>query len=636
MTYIRLFLTLAVWTVFYVTSAQNDVSREMQLLDEFDGDNLNQSRWTFVNPLNDGQLSIGDGLLRLSVPDGVAHGIWGENLAPRIMQSLDDVDFTLEVRFESQPVQRFQGQGIVIEESPDRWLRFEVYHDDITLRLFAGIGSSRTPMINVEAPEGALHYLRVDRAGDTWTLLHSTDGDTWTEAGQFDFPLVANSAGVYVMNAGPSPAFTAIVDHFRLVDEPLGLSLSMRPRAADSPPFIHSVQANEGNDVLIISWFTDEPSLGMVEYGKKPSYDAGWHGGSETYTYAHYVELTGFSPGETVYYRVSSVDMEGQRSTSGTQTLVFDPHPPDIEVWYGDHQQFGQHGSPQTWVNILGNVQDEDGIASLVYVLNGNITEALPLSVGPDTRRLQDHGDFNIDIDTERLVEASEGVNTVEIIATDRYGNTSRRTVTVTYQPDVPSLPYTVDWASFETIHRVQDVAHIIDGRWMIENGQLRTQRVGYDRVVGIGDVTWQDYEVTVPVTIHRERGDGSVGIVLRWTGHTDLAARCEQPKCGYLPVGTITWYSLGNQMLNLFDDDARLPYPLEIGRPYIFKARVQTVGDLIEYHFKVWPQDEAEPDGWLLTATDPVSEMPNGSVLLVSHWVDVSFGNVTIAPLPE
>ncbi|MCD4729373.1 MAG: hypothetical protein K8R74_02150, partial [Bacteroidales bacterium] len=66
---------------------------------------------------------------------------------------------------------------------------------------------------------------------------------------------------------------------------------------------------------------------------------------------------------------------------------------PDIDVWYGDEQSFGQEGVPQRWVNILGNVSDADGVASLHYTLNGssNVT----LSIGTDGKRLQSEDDFN-------------------------------------------------------------------------------------------------------------------------------------------------------------------------------------------------------------------------------------------------
>ncbi len=41
---------------------------------------------------------------------------------------------------------------------------------------------------------------------------------------------------------------------------------------------------------------------------------------------------------------------------------------PAINVWYGLNQTFGQLGTPQQWINILGSVT---GATSLTYSLNG-------------------------------------------------------------------------------------------------------------------------------------------------------------------------------------------------------------------------------------------------------------------------
>jgi hypothetical protein len=118
---------------------------------------------------------------------------------------------------------------------------------------------------------------------------------------------------------------------------------------------------------------------------------------------------------------------------------------PVINIWYGLDQQFGHIGDPQPWVNILGNVSDpEDGVASLVYSLNGG--PEVTLSIGPDTRRLQSAGDFNVDIDVADLID---GTNQVVITATNSLSEQSVETVTVEYTGgnDWP-LPYSIDWSS--------------------------------------------------------------------------------------------------------------------------------------------------------------------------------------------
>jgi len=51
-------------------------------------------------------------------------------------------------------------------------------------------------------------------------------------------------------------------------------------------------------------------------------------------------------------------------------------------------------------------------------------------------------------------------------------------------------------------------------------------------------------------------------------------------------------------------------------------------------YRVKMWRDGEAEPAAWGIERTDPADARPHGSVLLVAHLVDATFGNVTVSPL--
>ena len=156
--------------------------------------------------------------------------------------------------------------------------------------------------------------------------------------------------------------------------------------------------------------------------------------------------------------------------------------------------------------------------------------------------------------------------------------------------------------------------------------------------LVAIGDTTWADYEITVPVTIHSISNGHGVGVLLRWMGHTDFPVNCSQPKCGYLPLGAICWYR-GNR-LEIYGNDgdilATQTRSLDLETVYMFKARVETnpgIGGL--YSFKVWEQGEAEPVGWDITGQESLSDPQNGSLMLISHHGDVTFGNLSISPIP-
>ena len=337
-------------------------------------------------------------------------------------------------------------------------------------------------------------------------------------------------------------------------------------------------------------------------------------------------------------------------------TLVSSPDPgksPEITFWYGSHQVFGRQGVPQRWVNVLGNVHDPDGIASLSFSLNGGPDR--PLTIGPDRYRLWQAGDFNVEIDYAELVS---GPNQVVLTAVDAEENRATRAMTVEYVAgNTWDRPYVIDWSA---VDNVADAVQVLDGLWIHDEAGLRTAptHVGYDRTVAIGDVGWADYEVTVSVTIHAidetafdipESKSPGVGIYLRWQGHTDDPLACPQPHCGWVPNGASNWYEWQRDepdQLQLFAGPTSLPAPrsactneirFEPGHTYWFKARVETtpVGSL--YSLKVWEDGaETEPADWELQRLTTTANLARGSLLLIAHHVDATFGNLAVMPIPR
>jgi hypothetical protein len=320
----------------------------------------------------------------------------------------------------------------------------------------------------------------------------------------------------------------------------------------------------------------------------------------------------------------------------------------DIDVWYGSHQVFGELGNPQRWVNILGNVSDPDGVISLTYSLNGEPES--PLSIGPeDNPRLAAEGDFNIEI---ALTDLDSGLNPVVITATDGLDHQTVETVTVEYvSGHVWPETYSIDWS---TVTAIPDVAQIVDGLWTLEADSIRPAILGYDRLVAIGDKdpSWDEYEITVPVTIHGIEpagygppGNGpGVGIFMRWDGHYDSGD--SQPRLGWYPLGALGWYrwrndTLGDRLRMLGNYGALIAEDtsgrkLSYGVCYLFKMHVETVpGQGGLYALKVWEEGQSEPSAWDLVAQEGLSDPQYGSLMLVAHYVDASFGDVTITPGP-
>jgi len=304
------------------------------------------------------------------------------------------------------------------------------------------------------------------------------------------------------------------------------------------------------------------------------------------------------------------------------------PSPPTVVVWNGDNQDFGQLGNPQTLIQVMGRVWDTDALSAMSFTLNGG--PSTPLNFGPDGLRLQRRGDYNLEIDNGDLLS---GANQIVITAIDTLGEQTDETVTVNYTPGVVwSLPDSIDWSSSA---KVTDLAQVVDGRWHLNADGVRTDSsaTGYDRLLVVGDYTWlTNYEVEVPILIHSEPA-GGVGLAFGWQGHTGP----DQPKLGhpYQAIGWIVGFQLNPKLQLLRDGDAiqqETPVTVTQGKRYIMKMRSQAIGGgQSDVRLKLWEDGTLEPPGWDLI--DNFTTLA-GSVLLIAHYADVTFGDVSITPL--
>ena len=120
------------------------------------------------------------------------------------------------------------------------------------------------------------------------------------------------------------------------------------------------------------------------------------------------------------------------------------------------------------------------------------------------------------------------GANSVVITAVDETGATAQATVTVDYRGgSVTWSPqtYIYDWA---TATRIDDLAQVVDGEWALDGGGVRPTVFDFDRLLALGDLSWRDYTVTVPISVFgidesgytgASNGPG-VGVMVRWQGH--------------------------------------------------------------------------------------------------------------------
>ncbi len=172
------------------------------LSDGFNTTTLDETQWLKLNPLGEGSIRLNGNQLILNVSAG-EHYFGSSNNTVRVMQPIIDEDFAIEVKFDSLPTQRFQVQGILVEQDINTSLRFEVYSDGSQLKLYVGNyrNGGSTSLYNKRLIGAAIPlYFRVERVAQLWTFSTSSDGASWQLVTQFSHGLMANEIGVYVGN----------------------------------------------------------------------------------------------------------------------------------------------------------------------------------------------------------------------------------------------------------------------------------------------------------------------------------------------------------------------------------------------------------------------------------------------------
>lgn len=193
--------------------------------DDFSSCVLDTSVWSYINPKNDSPLTLTGAGAQIAVPAGSSHDLWKQGLqAPRLMQFVTDEDFDVEVKFDSLVTKKTQSMGILIQQDPANWLRFNVQNDGPGTNSIAVVDSNKNnPQVVFSAPAtlGASTYLRLNRAGSFWNLQFSSDGANWSFVTTITRTLVVSEMGAYIGNTGPNPAFVGVIDYFQSLDAPL-------------------------------------------------------------------------------------------------------------------------------------------------------------------------------------------------------------------------------------------------------------------------------------------------------------------------------------------------------------------------------------------------------------------------------
>ena len=254
---------------------------------------------------------------------------WGTNNSSRVLQSVANQDLELEARFLTTPAEKFEIQGILVEQDADNWLRFDTYSNGSKLFAFAAVtlGGSSSSQINVEIPGGTAPYLRVTREGDTWTFSYSLDGGTWTEAGSFSQALTVSAVGPFAASTSAANGYTAEVDYFfdtaNIPATEDGQALPTTPSPTDD-----ALATEEGTaltftaaDLLANDTDPNGDTLTITETGT-PGTGTLVDNGDGTFTYT---PTTGFTGSDSFTYTVTDGT---ETATANVQVAVTPPPGP--------------------------------------------------------------------------------------------------------------------------------------------------------------------------------------------------------------------------------------------------------------------------------------------------------------------
>ena len=298
---------------------------QVPMTDTFDGPTLNTDLWEFYDPLNNCSVSVVGGNAEISMFFEEPHNLWpGETNAPRLLQPATNVDFTIEVKFESTPESpnNYQMQGIIVQEAYGKYIRCGTYSTSSATHIFRavidGAQSSSVYSTQIAIPQ----FLRVNKLGNWWTYSYSYNGTNWVDTPQFELPtFIVTKVGFYGGNPGDAPAFTAKADYFWNLDQPLPVTLSSFTAIyANSTPILHWTTQSENSNLGWNVYRSFSQNLGQASQINNELIPGA--GTTSEPTYYQFTDEYDAIVGQTYWYWLETVDGGGNTDTYGPATLT--------------------------------------------------------------------------------------------------------------------------------------------------------------------------------------------------------------------------------------------------------------------------------------------------------------------------
>ncbi len=176
-------------------------------------------------------------------------------------------------------------------------------------------GGTTTKLVN---PPGAMPvYLKVTRAGDTYTASTSADGTTWTliAGSSITFTMPATLLAGLAVNAHAATGLSTVVfDRVQIGSGP--------PPPPPPAPVISNVQVSGITaSSATVTWATSTPASSQVLYGLTASYGNATPNDATLVT-SHAVSIGGLTAATTYHIEPISIDASNQQAATGDSTFT--------------------------------------------------------------------------------------------------------------------------------------------------------------------------------------------------------------------------------------------------------------------------------------------------------------------------
>ncbi len=179
--------------------------------DAFNESTLNTSLWMVKAPVS-GSAALSGGQLVITVPGGTDHQAYTPLNAVRVIQAVSNANFDVYVKINSQltPSAQDSFAGLLVGGDGSNWIYYYAYTDGSNVDLLCASVDAGAQNIRLNTIPFAGYpvptYLRLQRAGTTYTAYWSADAVSWTSAGSFNDSLVVTHLGPFAGNNNSNPA----------------------------------------------------------------------------------------------------------------------------------------------------------------------------------------------------------------------------------------------------------------------------------------------------------------------------------------------------------------------------------------------------------------------------------------------